>query len=45
MAGFGTVLGEPIHDAFPSRILNTHPALLPAVQGLARACATPSPTA
>ena len=33
MAGFGTVLGEPIHDAFPGRILNTHPALLPAFPG------------
>jgi len=33
MAGFGTVLGEPIHEAFPGRILNTHPALLPAFPG------------
>jgi phosphoribosylglycinamide formyltransferase-1 len=33
MAGFGTVLGEPIHAAFPGRILNTHPALLPAFPG------------
>ena len=33
MAGFGTVLGEPIHTAFPGRILNTHPALLPAFPG------------
>jgi phosphoribosylglycinamide formyltransferase-1 len=33
MAGFGTVLGQPIHDAFPGRILNTHPALLPAFPG------------
>ena len=33
MAGFGTVLDQPIHDAFPSRILNTHPALLPAFPG------------
>jgi phosphoribosylglycinamide formyltransferase 1 len=33
MAGFGTVLGQPIHDAFPARILNTHPALLPAFPG------------
>ena len=36
MAGFGTIFGEAIHDAFPDRILNTHPALLPVVQGLAR---------
>ncbi|HZU74632.1 MAG TPA: phosphoribosylglycinamide formyltransferase [Acidimicrobiales bacterium] len=33
MAGFGTVLDKPIHDAFPGRILNTHPALLPAFPG------------
>ena len=33
MAGFGTVLGQPIHAAFPGRILNTHPALLPAFPG------------
>jgi phosphoribosylglycinamide formyltransferase-1 len=33
MAGFGTILGQPVHDAFPGRILNTHPALLPAFPG------------
>jgi phosphoribosylglycinamide formyltransferase 1 len=33
MAGYGTVLAQPIHDAFPMRILNTHPALLPAFPG------------
>ena len=33
MAGFGTVLAEPVHAAFPGRILNTHPALLPAFPG------------
>ena len=33
MAGFGTILAEPIHDAYPRRILNTHPALLPAFKG------------
>ncbi|MBV8462991.1 MAG: phosphoribosylglycinamide formyltransferase, partial [Acidimicrobiales bacterium] len=33
MAGFGTVLGTSVHDAFPGRILNTHPALLPAFPG------------
>ena len=33
MAGFGTILEKPIHDAFPNRILNTHPALLPAFKG------------
>ena len=33
MAGFGTVLGEPIFAAMPGRILNTHPALLPSFPG------------
>ena len=33
MAGFGTVLTQRVHDAFPQRILNTHPALLPAFPG------------
>lgn len=33
MAGWGTVFTEPIHQAFPNRILNTHPALLPAFKG------------
>lgn len=33
MAGFGTILGAPLFDAFPFRILNTHPALLPAFKG------------
>jgi phosphoribosylglycinamide formyltransferase 1 len=33
MAGFGTVLADPIHTAYPGRILNTHPALLPAFPG------------
>lgn len=33
MAGFGTILEKPIFDAFPDRILNTHPALLPAFKG------------
>jgi phosphoribosylglycinamide formyltransferase-1 len=33
MAGFGTVLSEAVHAAFPGRILNTHPALLPAFPG------------
>ncbi len=33
MVGFGTILGQPIHDAYPGRILNTHPALLPAFRG------------
>ncbi len=33
MAGFGTILGQAVHDAYPGRILNTHPALLPAFPG------------
>lgn len=33
MAGFGTVLDQPIQDAFGGRILNTHPSLLPAFPG------------
>ena len=33
MAGFGTILSQAIHDAYPNRILNTHPALLPAFKG------------
>jgi phosphoribosylglycinamide formyltransferase-1 len=33
MAGYGTIFGEAIHTAFPNRILNTHPALLPAFKG------------
>jgi phosphoribosylglycinamide formyltransferase-1 len=33
MAGFGTILSRPAHDAFPGRIINTHPALLPAFRG------------
>ena len=33
MAGFMTILEKPVFDAFPGRILNTHPALLPAFRG------------
>jgi phosphoribosylglycinamide formyltransferase 1 len=33
MAGFGTVLGVPAFEAFPGRVLNTHPALLPSFKG------------
>jgi phosphoribosylglycinamide formyltransferase 1 len=33
MAGFGTVLAAPIFDVYAGRILNTHPALLPAFKG------------
>lgn len=33
MAGFGTVLTAPFHHAFPGRVLNTHPSLLPHFKG------------
>jgi phosphoribosylglycinamide formyltransferase 1 len=33
MAGFGTILGAEIFSIYPGRILNTHPALLPAFKG------------
>lgn len=33
MAGFGTVLAEPIFDRFSGHIINTHPALLPSFPG------------
>jgi phosphoribosylglycinamide formyltransferase-1 len=33
MAGFGTVMTQAVHSAFPHRILNTHPALLPLFPG------------
>lgn len=33
MAGFMTVLEKPVFDAFPDRVLNTHPALLPSFRG------------
>lgn len=33
MAGFMTVLDKPMFDAFPDRVLNTHPALLPSFRG------------
>lgn len=33
MAGFGTILTEEVHKAYPERIVNTHPALLPAFKG------------
>ncbi len=33
MAGFGTVFAQPMQDDFGGRILNTHPALLPAFPG------------
>lgn len=33
MAGFATVLEKTLFDAWPGRVLNTHPALLPAFRG------------
>lgn len=33
LAGFMRVLGKPLLDAFPERILNVHPALLPSFPG------------
>ncbi|MFI5040991.1 MAG: phosphoribosylglycinamide formyltransferase [Acidimicrobiales bacterium] len=33
IAGFGTVLSPSFFDAFPDRVLNTHPSLLPAFKG------------
>ncbi|HYI60280.1 MAG TPA: phosphoribosylglycinamide formyltransferase [Acidimicrobiales bacterium] len=33
MAGFGTILGRAAHDTYGGRLLNTHPALLPAYKG------------
>ncbi len=33
MAGFGTIVTAYFHLAYPGRILNTHPSLLPAFKG------------
>ncbi|MGH9276873.1 MAG: phosphoribosylglycinamide formyltransferase [Acidimicrobiales bacterium] len=33
MAGFMTILEKPVFDAFPGRVLNTHPSLLPSFRG------------
>jgi len=33
IAGFGTILAASFFDAFPDRVLNTHPSLLPAFKG------------
>ena len=33
MAGFGTVLGASMFESFAGRVINTHPALLPAFPG------------
>lgn len=34
LAGFMRIVGRPLIDAFPNRIMNIHPALLPAFPGL-----------
>jgi phosphoribosylglycinamide formyltransferase-1 len=34
LAGFMRLVGQPLLDAFPQRILNIHPSLLPAFPGL-----------
>lgn len=34
LAGFLRIVGEPFVEAFPNRIVNVHPALLPAFPGL-----------
>lgn len=33
MAGFGTIVTGALHEAFPGRVLNTHPSLLPDFKG------------
>lgn len=33
MAGFGTILEQPMYDRYEGRVLNTHPALLPSFPG------------
>lgn len=34
LAGFMRIVGKPLLDAFPNRIMNIHPALLPSFPGL-----------
>jgi phosphoribosylglycinamide formyltransferase 1 len=34
LAGFMRIVGKPLIDAFPNRIMNIHPALLPSFPGL-----------
>jgi phosphoribosylglycinamide formyltransferase-1 len=40
MAGFGTIVTGTFHVAFPGRVLNTHPSLLPAFKGWHAVAAT-----
>src|SRR5688500_4113207 len=34
LAGFAAILGRSVVDAYPGRILNIHPSLLPAFAGM-----------
>ena len=34
LAGFMRLVGAPLLDAFPNRLINTHPSLLPAFRGV-----------
>jgi phosphoribosylglycinamide formyltransferase-1 len=40
MAGFGTIVTRSFHRAFPGRVLNTHPSLLPDFKGWHAVAAT-----
>jgi phosphoribosylglycinamide formyltransferase 1 len=40
MAGFGTIVTGSFHEAFPHRVLNTHPSLLPEFKGWHAVAAT-----
>jgi phosphoribosylglycinamide formyltransferase 1 len=40
MTGFGTIVTSALHRAFPGRVLNTHPSLLPAFKGWHAVAAT-----
>jgi phosphoribosylglycinamide formyltransferase 1 len=40
MAGFGTIVTATFHRAFPGRVLNTHPSLLPDFKGWHAVAAT-----
>jgi phosphoribosylglycinamide formyltransferase-1 len=40
MAGFGTIVTGAFHRAFPGRVLNTHPSLLPKFKGWHAVAAT-----
>ncbi len=40
MAGFGTIVTSSFHHAFPGRVLNTHPSLLPDFKGWHAVAAT-----